>query len=158
MPAKNNPNLGLAACFQANTLFRNRHIRVYYVVCAPRLSLKIEFSRGSSRLSTKTTLFSMISDEGDFVRTWRYGRRRIRHKARKYRRFGGVCIILGWHRLRYKISRVISAPRAFSVPSKSSYPLSIWETLSTVVFPSAPRAAALNAAPPRRSFAETTAP
>ena len=31
----------------------------------------------------------MISVEGDFVRTWRYGRRRIRHKARKYRRFGG---------------------------------------------------------------------
>ena len=27
-----------------------------------------------------------------------YGRRRIRHKARKYRRFGGVRIILGWHR------------------------------------------------------------
>ena len=40
MPAKNNTNLGLAACFQANTLFRNRHIRVYYAVCAPRLSLK----------------------------------------------------------------------------------------------------------------------
>ena len=40
MPAKNNQNLGLAACFQANTLFRNRHIRVYYAVCAPRLSLK----------------------------------------------------------------------------------------------------------------------
>ena len=40
MPAKNNPNLGLAACFQTNTLFRNRHIRVYYAVCAPRLSLK----------------------------------------------------------------------------------------------------------------------
>ena len=51
--------------------------------------LKIEFSRGSSRLSTKTSLFPMISVEGDFVRTWRYGRRRIRHKARKYRRFGG---------------------------------------------------------------------
>ena len=40
MPAKNNTNLGLAACFQTNTLFRNRHIRVYYAVCAPRLSLK----------------------------------------------------------------------------------------------------------------------
>ena len=40
MPAKNNPNLGLAACFQTNTLFRNRHIRLYYAVCAPRLSLK----------------------------------------------------------------------------------------------------------------------
>ena len=40
MPAKNNTNLGLAACFQANTLFRNRHIRLYYAVCAPRLSLK----------------------------------------------------------------------------------------------------------------------
>ena len=40
MPAKNNTNLGLAAYFQANTLFRNRHIRVYYAVCAPRLSLK----------------------------------------------------------------------------------------------------------------------
>ena len=26
-----------------------------------------------------------------------YGRRQIRHKARKYRRFGGVRIILGWH-------------------------------------------------------------
>ena len=39
----------------------------------------------------------MISVEGDFVRTWWYGRRRIRHKARKYRRFGGVRIILGWH-------------------------------------------------------------
>ena len=39
----------------------------------------------------------MISVEGDFVRTWRYGRRRIRHKARKYRRFGGVRIILDWH-------------------------------------------------------------
>ena len=41
----------------------------------------------------------MISVEGDFVRTWWYGRRRIRHKARKYRRFGGVRIILGWHTL-----------------------------------------------------------
>ena len=40
MPAKNNPNLGLAVCFQANTLFRNRRIRMYYAVCAPRLSLK----------------------------------------------------------------------------------------------------------------------
>ena len=40
MPAKNNTNLGLAACFQTNTLFRNRHIRMYYAVCAPRLSLK----------------------------------------------------------------------------------------------------------------------
>ena len=40
MPAKNNPNLGLAACFQTNTLFRKRHIRVYYDVCASRLSLK----------------------------------------------------------------------------------------------------------------------
>ena len=40
MSAKNNPNLGLAVCFQANTLFRNRHIRMYYAVCAPRLSLK----------------------------------------------------------------------------------------------------------------------
>ena len=40
MPAKNNMNLGLAACFQTNTLFRNRHIRVYYVVCAPSISLK----------------------------------------------------------------------------------------------------------------------
>ena len=26
-----------------------------------------------------------------------YGLRRIRHKARKYRRFGGVRIILDWH-------------------------------------------------------------
>ena len=39
----------------------------------------------------------MISVEGDFVRTWMYGLRRIRHKAWKYRRFGGVRIILGWH-------------------------------------------------------------
>ena len=39
----------------------------------------------------------MISVEGDFVRTGWYGLRRIRHKARKYRRFGGVRIILGWH-------------------------------------------------------------
>ena len=34
-----------------------------------KVRLKIEFSRGSSRLSTKTSLFSMISVEGDFVRT-----------------------------------------------------------------------------------------
>ena len=34
----------------------------------------------------------MISVEGVL-----YGLRRIRHKARKYRRFGGVRIILGWH-------------------------------------------------------------
>ena len=54
-----------------------------------KIRLKIEFSRGSSRLSTKTSLFSMISVEGDFVRTWWYKRRRIRHKARKYRCFGG---------------------------------------------------------------------
>ena len=40
MPAKNNPNLGLAVCFQTNTLFRKCHIRVYYAACAPRLSLK----------------------------------------------------------------------------------------------------------------------
>ena len=40
MPAKNNPNLGLAVCFQANTLFRKCHIRVYYAACAPRLNLK----------------------------------------------------------------------------------------------------------------------
>ena len=39
----------------------------------------------------------MISVEGDFVRTWMYGLRRIRHKAWKYRRFGGVRIILGRH-------------------------------------------------------------
>ena len=39
----------------------------------------------------------MISVEGDFARTGWYGLRRIRHKARKYRRFGGVRIILGWH-------------------------------------------------------------
>ncbi len=47
----------------------------------------------------------MISVEGDFVRTWRYGRRRIRHKARKYRRFGGVRIILGWHNMKEFIER-----------------------------------------------------
>ena len=29
MPAKNNTNLGLAPCFQANTLFRDRLIFVY---------------------------------------------------------------------------------------------------------------------------------
>ena len=27
-----------------------------------------------------------------------YGLRRIQHKARKYRRFGGIRTILGWHR------------------------------------------------------------
>ena len=47
--------------------------------------------------ATKTSLFSMISVEGDFVRTGWYGLRRIRHKAWKYRRFGGVRIILDWH-------------------------------------------------------------
>ena len=52
--------------------------------------LKIEFSRGSSRLSTKTPLFSMIFDEGGFVRTLWYGRSRIWQKARKYRCFGGL--------------------------------------------------------------------
>ena len=31
----------------------------------------------------------MISVEGDFVRTGWYELRRIRHKARKYRRYGG---------------------------------------------------------------------
>ena len=39
----------------------------------------------------------MISVEGDFVRTGWYGLRRIRHKAWKYRRFGGVRIILDCH-------------------------------------------------------------
>ena len=33
---------------------------------------------------------------------WMYGLRRIRHKARKYRRFGGVRIILDWHTSRIK--------------------------------------------------------
>ena len=66
MPAKNNTNLGLAACFQTNTLFRNRHIRMYHVVCAPRLSLK---NTPQYLQATKTSLISMISVEGDFVRT-----------------------------------------------------------------------------------------
>ena len=46
----------------------------------------------------------MISVEGDFVRTWWYGRRRIRHKARKYRRFGGF----KHNRLRLNTSFVFS--------------------------------------------------
>ena len=39
----------------------------------------------------------MIFGEDGFVRTLPYGRSRICKKARKYRRFGGVRIILGWH-------------------------------------------------------------
>ena len=66
MPANNNPNLGLAACFQTDTLFRNRHIRVYYTVQAPHLSLK---TRHKYLQATKTSLFSMISVEGVFLRT-----------------------------------------------------------------------------------------
>ena len=98
-------NIDAAANFQARLAIKARRFRGLVYKYKPwkerrikrKARLKIEFSRGSSRLSTKTTLFSMISVEGDFVRTWWYGRRRIRHKARKYRRFGGVRIILGWH-------------------------------------------------------------
>ena len=48
----------------------------------------------------------MIFGKDDFVRTRPYGRSRICLKARKYRRFGGVRIILVWHAFNQEITIV----------------------------------------------------
>lgn len=65
-----------------------------------------------------------------------YGLRRIRHKARKYRRFGGVRIILGWHN-RVVVSKdseavkkkIVNAGGNFADSGEEFYPKSVYDAL-----------------------------